>query len=884
MSDDKDKEILGGRYEIINYIPGGESLVYQARDIKLDRMVAIKTPGDLIKHDEKRLEGFLKEARFLARFKHKNIVSVLNFYERGELSDNYYLVTNWVDLSLNQFMGDAVEPGAGIEIIRKIAQGLKAIHVESIIHRDLKPANILISADGQDVVICDLGLSTEVGEEKTVRGTPKYVAPELYEVDSDADKRVDIYSLGLIAYELLLGTEKFEQIFSEIYNDPNESTRKLRWQNWHRDPERKALPLREVSNIIPEEISIIIEKMMEKDPAKRFMDADDLLRAIDDVKPASVQSLPYEMLDPTAIDAEETNRKKKMYLYGGIGSAVLLIIVVAVVLFTGKPPAELKPLFAQLLESKKVAEKAQAKKYAVPAYLAAEQQFTDGKIKGQEKDYKAVIGHFKQAISAYKLSLSQVSKAQQYESLKSDAEALRKEAESLASGKKVAEFIAAEESWELSTRKMKSKEYDAAIARLEKAKGLYESSMVYVRKIYAKDMIAKAKAFKLDSAENEPISEMPEFIRATEALAQADIDYEAATYKPAVTNAEKAIEYINAAISRAKGIAEAEELARQQFAYKEKIASINAVIKETEVLLQKAEKLRVVNEDNNIATAKELLTSANLALNEENLSDAITDATKARLSAKSGISKGERHFQYGSTAQEIQSAVYLCETAIEKCDSSWYDTEISKEVRLNPYRLDRLEVTNADFLQFVGSTGYKTEAEKNGFASQWQGANAIKVKNVSWRDAIKAGPGRSGAMQKPVIFVSRNDAIEYCQWAGKRLPTEAEWEYVARGAERRIFAWGNNWQPDFTSWGGDKGLLAVGSIAKGNTPDDYADLTGNVWEWMADTVDGMGMLKGGSWAEKNPANMRSAAQRLENPSMAFADDGFRCAKDSETWD
>jgi formylglycine-generating enzyme required for sulfatase activity len=197
------------------------------------------------------------------------------------------------------------------------------------------------------------------------------------------------------------------------------------------------------------------------------------------------------------------------------------------------------------------------------------------------------------------------------------------------------------------------------------------------------------------------------------------------------------------------------------------------------------------------------------------------------------------------------------------------------QVDVAAFKMDKFEVTNADFAAFVKATGYQTYAEQKGLAS--------------WKD--QAGAGKDN---HPVTMVTWDDAAAYCKWAGQRLPTEAEWEKAARGTDGRTFPWGNDWDPAKANVkdAGLRGTAAVGSFGAGASPYGVEDMAGNVWEWTADwyqpypsntTKDAyygekFRVTRGGGWFDEQ-AQVTTFTRNAAAPAKTTSDDlGFRCAQ------
>jgi serine/threonine protein kinase len=201
------------QFEILELIGrGGMGYVYKARQLHLGREVALKLLPEKLSTDPHFAERFMREARVLARLNHPNIVMVHDF---GHTGGYYYLVMEFVDgLNLRQAMRmGKFSPAEALAIVPKICDALQYAHEEGVLHRDIKPENILLDARGR-VKIADFGIAKIVGEEKgpitltgtgASLGTPHYMAPEQFENPSQVDHRADIYSLGVVFYEMLTG-------------------------------------------------------------------------------------------------------------------------------------------------------------------------------------------------------------------------------------------------------------------------------------------------------------------------------------------------------------------------------------------------------------------------------------------------------------------------------------------------------------------------------------------------------------------------------------------------------------------------------------------------------------------------------------------------------
>ena len=191
---------------------GGMGAVYKARQRDLDRLIAVKVLPREFDHDPDFAERFTREARAMARVNHPNIVAIHDF---GQREGQFFLVMEYIDgVNLRQAMqAKQLSPEEALAIVPQICDALQYAHDEGIIHRDIKPENILLDSNGH-VKIADFGLAkirttdedtSQITLTNQVMGTPNYMAPEQWKQTTSVDHRADIYSLGVVFYELLTG-------------------------------------------------------------------------------------------------------------------------------------------------------------------------------------------------------------------------------------------------------------------------------------------------------------------------------------------------------------------------------------------------------------------------------------------------------------------------------------------------------------------------------------------------------------------------------------------------------------------------------------------------------------------------------------------------------
>ena len=291
--------------------------------------------------------------------------------------------------------------------------------------------------------------------------------------------------------------------------------------------------------------------------------------------------------------------------------------------------------------------------------------------------------------------------------------------------------------------------------------------------------------------------------------------------------------------------------------------------------------------------ARTLRDSAAEAAAAEDPAAALAAADAGVEAAERLIATSARRARIGSDDAEIRQAFADCEAhyGTDSCAPSWFDVERSRTVQLRPFALDAEEVSFAEFARFVDESGYTPTSTERGWSLQLLPDLGIAtLEGYTWATPTGPGSDHRAVPELPVAHVSYFDADAFCRFRNARLPSRAEWEVAMRGAERAVYASyfdPAGYRPDAP---GEPtlGTRAVDDDSMRDADTGLHGATGNVWEWTT-TVDpthsggSRRFLKGGSWKESAPVNMRLAALRSEYPGDSYIDVGFRCVEDRERW-
>jgi serine/threonine protein kinase/formylglycine-generating enzyme required for sulfatase activity len=699
--------ILDGRYQLERRLgQGGMGIVYKARHIFLKTQHAIKIIlPDLVGNDPNLVTRFRQEALAAAAIRHQNIIAVTDFgVVRGTMP---FLVMEFVQgRSLQDLMAEenAMGPVRAFELMQPICSGIAAAHRQKIVHRDLKPLNVMIQEGipiAEGTKILDFGLakiksgellgSFVAAQTTGLMGSPFYMAPEQWS-DEPPDTRADVYSLGVMFYQMLCGEVPFKG------NSIPAIMKK------HLSEEVPTFASRGIE--VPPQIEAVVRHALEKEPEYRTHSADDFLSELRDAMAAA--------------------------------SALLKT--------TGDSAAKLDPL-------KTIA--------TAPATISPGSQTTSDPLAGTISGTSLVEEEEKLRVAREELAREEEAKRKLAQA---EAERKRKEEE-----QRVEEEKRAAEEREREVEKLRQEEKQREEERQRAEERRREEERVRVEELVSRQTKAIEEKLSQLAASMPPTTTAVVDPEATQIQAGTGAATVTENSFPTMTGAPTAV----------------------------------AAPKKSMLPLILAAVLAVFVLGGGAIIGLWMLKSSRTTGGPGQPTP--ENPTPGNPTPEPVAYKPEFVMIPAGTFQMGRTGATVAEVPVHA-------------VTVTPFYIDKHEVTNAEYQQFVKETKHQAP-------SNWVGDKPIQ-----------------GQELLPVTFVSFDDARAFAEWRSKRdgvkfrLPTEEEWEYAARGGDQNnIYPWGNQWVESnaITKSSGVTMPKPVGSMPNDKTRWGAMDMMGNVYEWTS---------------------------------------------------
>jgi len=768
--------ILDGRYNLERRLgQGGMGIVYKARHIFLKTQHAIKIIlPDLVGNDPNLVTRFRQEALAAAAIRHQNIIAVTDFgVVRGTMP---FLVMEFVQgRSLQEILSEegAIGPVRAFELMQPICAGIAAAHRQGIVHRDLKPLNVMIQAGlpiPEGTKILDFGLakiksgellgSFIAAQTTGLMGSPFYMAPEQWS-DEPPDSRADVYSIGVMFYQMLAGDVPFKA------NAIPAIMKK------HLTEDVPTLSSRGVS--VPPQIEAVVRHALEKEPEFRTSSADEFLKELREAMEAASAVLkttgdaqvdPFKTIStpppPQSTRAPSFVRPTSELVAAAISSSSL------------HDEAEKLRLAREELQREKenkrlAAEEAARQRMQEEQRREAERQQqlkAEQAKERQEAEKRERQEHLAREAEAQRAREAEAQRAREAEAQKAreaEAQRVREEEARRAEEKRLAEQkLAAERLAE--AKRLEDERREAE--RLKEEERRREEERKHVQQLVAEQTKAIEQKYAQLAASLPPKTTQtvdPEatHIRPLGATTLTENSYPTLIAQPAPAGAKKnMLPYVIAAVIVLVLIG----------------GGVGAwVLWPSKPTPANPNPEKPVPEKPNNPPPKPV------TFNPEYINIP------------------------GGTFQMGRNGATVAETPVHS-------------VTVKPFVIDKTEVTNYEYEQFVQATGHEAP-------SHWVGNKPIQ-----------------GQELLPVTFVSYHDAVAFAEWRSHRdgvqwrLPTEEEWEYAARGGDQdNVYPWGNNWSDEnaITKSSGATMPKDVGSAVNDKTRWGVMDMMGNVYEWTS---------------------------------------------------
>jgi serine/threonine protein kinase/formylglycine-generating enzyme required for sulfatase activity len=922
-----------GNYYIIEKIArGGMGIIYKARQRGLDRIVALKVLIAGESASEETIKRFYLEAKSVAKLRHPNIVPI---HEVGIHEGKHFFAMDFIHgenlrhIILNQ----KINVHWALELTAKVANALHYAHEHNLVHRDIKPENILLDETGEPQ-ITDFGLAKDVDTDVNltraglVMGTPAYMSPEQARGGrAGVDRRTDNYSLGVVLYEMLTGKQVFEfegpiglnMLIKTISQDP--------------------VPPRKINPRIPREVETIVMKSLEKEPERRYQTAEEFSGDIE----RYLTGEPILAKPPSF--TYRTWKKIKKYKVASISmlSALAAIVVVAVYFInkqiednrriesqvkTDLADASKKLARGEFMNAKDLYIKAAAlrpgNQEAARGLLKVEFSLTEKeKLRQQEEARNRAELATTEGNNLLEKARELLAEDKRLDSKKKYLEAMREFDRAMANdhnneGAKNGKFTTAVELGQLN---MEDKDFGVAMLMFSFAEGLG------VNDKKSKELVEAAQKARLKAEKFEEL-----LIKANKAIAdgfwsEAFRNLELAKEFEGISEDEKiGIEerikevrysqyFTEGEEERKKGNASAAikaflkaESFQQTPEVKERLKSVlydRAVRKGNDHLAREefAEALKAYLDAkqyaSNTAEITELLEKCRDRGFNHYLGEAITVTTLREWKQAAELLKKALSFrpenqrarklksEVAAAASCPENMIYMFSGKLSAGSTVLDDRNPPREVFVDFFYIDMFEVTNTEYKAFVDAGGYQEE-------KFWDTEGFEQIKVFTDRTG-KPGPATwesstfpLGKEDFPVTGISWYEAQAYARWAGKRLPTEEEWEkaasYNPENDNKFTYPWGDQWNADYGNFRDDE-VTKFGSFPNDVSPAGCFDMGGNAFEWTASSYkEKYRVIRGGSVGLSESTLKRFARttkRKCPKPSYRSKNTGFRCALTSE---
>ncbi len=758
------------KYEIIKELGRGTfGIVYQARDTQMGRQVALKVISGNHAQEADFIERFRQEALSAASLRHPHIVPVYDF---GDAAGTLYLAMALIEgRTLGQLLSERQRLSLleALPILSQLAQALDYLHRQQLVHRDLKPANVMIEQEDRSpqVVLTDFGLvrslesSVNLTKSAAILGTPAYLAPEQANPKKwgQISPLTDVYALGVLSYELLVGQLPFEGDLTTLLH-----------AHAYEEPTSPLV----LAPDLGDDLAGVLLRALVKSPDERYLSAGVLVGGLRQVETKRQQQAVEQVELAHLLEQVETARHNSDWL------TVQNLCVQVMQLDRANPQVlTLMAEATQGLQAENVREAARRK-------LA--QRYEEG-------EQALAAGEWQSAVQAFKVIFEDNPDFREVQAKLGQASDEQRRAEA----------------------------YDEAIAHAE-AGQWPEACRAWLQVLTGQPGYHEGEATtRLLSAVKELLAQL-ETVKKTFRQNQVELkqSQEALALYEALVNAVQQGYWHGVVESGARLLQIVPELNQPQQWLKQ---------------------------------ARRHLAAAEIAANQQTGNDTM----HWEKDGKEMVCVPAGEFLYGD----------------------------NKEKQTLPeFWIDKTPVTNAEFARFVEATSHKTTAEQKGSARVFTGQEWKDSQGVDWQHPGGPKTNLKDKMAHPVVQVSWHDAEAYAHWAGKRFPTEQEWEKAARGADGREYPWGDEAPTkELSNFNKHVGTTTpVGKYSpQGDSPYGCVDMSGNVWEWTSSDYDqnkSFKVLRGGSW-DSEESYLRTAYRGHGVPVARDDSNGFRCVREVE---